>query len=81
MSNAILERINQVLGNLVRTFNIQQTYVEKNNPWKGILDEAAFVIFSTTNRGKGFSPGQFIFSHDMTYGGLGINMSSKTDAN
>ena len=28
ISNAILEQIRQVLGNLVRTFNIQQTYVD-----------------------------------------------------
>ena len=31
-SNAILERINQVLVNLVRTFNITQTYVDKDDP-------------------------------------------------
>ena len=37
MSNAILERIQQVLGNILRTFNIQQTYVDKNVPWTGIL--------------------------------------------
>ena len=30
MSNTILERIHQVLGNLVRTFNIQQTYIDEN---------------------------------------------------
>ena len=29
MSNAVLERIQQVPGNLVRAFNIYQTYVEK----------------------------------------------------
>ena len=49
MYNAILERIQKVLGNLVQTFNIQQTYVEKNDPWKGILGAAAFTIRSTTN--------------------------------
>ena len=31
-SNAIMARIHQVLGNLVRTFNIQQTYVDENDP-------------------------------------------------
>ena len=49
MSNAILERINQVLGNLMRTLNVQQTYVEKNDPLIGILVAAAFGIFSITN--------------------------------
>ena len=48
MYNAILERIHQVLGKLVRTFNTQQTYVAKNDLWNGILDAAVFVIISTT---------------------------------
>ena len=66
MSNAVLERINQVLGNLVRTFNIStQPYVEKNDPWMGILSAAAFGICSTTNRQKVYSPGQLIFGRDM----------------
>ena len=44
MSNAILERIHQVLGNLVRNFNIQQTYVDENDPWTGVLAAADFAI-------------------------------------
>ena len=65
-SNALLERIHQVLGNLVRTFNIStQTYVNKYEPWTGILSAAEFEIRSTTNRKKGYSPGQLIFGHDM----------------
>ena len=45
MSNAVLERIHQVLGNLVQTFNIpNQTYVDENDLWKGILAAAAFEI-------------------------------------
>ena len=46
--NAMLERIQQVLGNLVRNFNIIETYVDKDNPWLGILDATAFTIISTT---------------------------------
>ena len=38
--NAILERIHQVIGNLVRTFNITKTYVGKDDPWLGILAAA-----------------------------------------
>ena len=36
-SNDILEVIHVVLGNQVRTFNITQTYVDKYDPWPGIL--------------------------------------------
>ena len=65
MSNAVLEEIQQVLGNLVRTYNISQTYVDEDDPWSGILATAAFSIFSTTDRQKGYSPGQWIFGRDM----------------
>ena len=65
MSNTILEQIHQFLRNLVRNFNAQQTYVDKNDPWKGILAAAAFAIRSTTSRQKGYSPGQLIFGCDV----------------
>ena len=42
--NALLEQIHQVLGNLVWAFNISQTYVDKIDPWTGILAAAAFAI-------------------------------------
>ena len=57
-SSAILEQISQVLGNLVRTFNIKDTYVDKDDQWSGFLAAEDFYIFSTTNRLKDYSPGQ-----------------------
>ena len=65
ISNAILEQIHQVLGNIVRTFNIQQTCVDKNDQWTVILAAAEFTICSTASRQKGYSPGQLIFGRDM----------------
>ena len=65
MSNVILERIHQVQGNLVHTFNVQQTYVDKNDPWTGIFDAAAFSICSTISRKKGYSQGQLKFGRDL----------------
>ena len=49
----------------MRTFNISQTYVDKDDPWLGILAAAAFVIPSKTNRQKIYSPGQLIFGRDI----------------
>ena len=46
-------------------FNIQQTYVDKNELWTGILAAAALGNFSTTSRQKGYSPGQLIFGRDI----------------
>ena len=65
MSNALLERIHQVHGNIVRTGNIFQTYGNKNYPWTRILDEAAFAFFLTTNMQKGYNLGHLVFFHDM----------------
>ena len=49
MSNVELERIHQVLRNLVRTFNISQIYVDENDLWEGVLSAAEFSILSKTN--------------------------------
>ena len=65
MSNVILEQIQHVLVNLVRTCSITQTYVDKDYLWLVILDTAAFAICSTTNRLKCYSLGQLIFGGDM----------------
>ena len=47
--NTILERIHQVIGNLVQNFNIAQIYISGYYPCSGILSVAAFSICSTTN--------------------------------
>ena len=65
MSNAVLEQIQQVLGNLVQTFNIYQTYIDKDDPWLGTLSEAKFEIRSKTNMKKCYIPCQLIFYRDM----------------
>ena len=63
--DAILERIHQVLGNLVRNFNISETYFDKDDPWTGILAAVALEISSTTNGLKFYSRVQLVFSRDM----------------
>ena len=63
--NAILQRIHQVLVDLVQTFNVQQTYVEENDSSTGILAAAAFAIRSTTSRQKNYSPVKLIFGRDI----------------
>ena len=65
MSNAVLELIQQVLGNLLQNYIINQTRVDEDYPWSGILSAAAFAILSTTNRLKGYILGQLVFGCDM----------------
>ena len=49
--DATLKHIHQIIGNLVLTCNITQTYDDEDDPWSGILAAAAFVILSKNNRG------------------------------
>ena len=45
-ANETIYRIHQVLGNLVRTYNLQETYVDDADPRMGILAAAAFAVQS-----------------------------------
>ena len=49
----------------MRNFNIKETYVDKDDPWSGILAAAAFTICQTTNRLKGYRHRQLVFGCDM----------------
>ena len=60
MSTVVLERIHQVFRNLLRNFNISQTYVDENDLWTRILAATSFAISSTTNRVKGYSTDQLV---------------------
>ena len=44
MSNAIFERVHQVLVNLVLICNINQTSVDEDDPWLVILAALYFAI-------------------------------------
>ena len=70
----------------MRTYNINKTYVDKNDRKYVILTTAVFTIFSTENRLKYHSPGQLVLGYDIIlpkyiYGGLGINTSAKASVN
>ena len=65
VSNIVLEKICQVIGNPVRTCNINRTYVDEDEGRSIILTVAAFTIFLTGNSLKYHNPGQFIFVRDM----------------
>ena len=59
-----MEQIQQVLENLVLTFNIKETYIDEDDTWLGILVASASEIRSKTNRLKRYSPGQLVFGRD-----------------
>ena len=63
--NANMEIINQVLGNLVQTCKLHETYVGDTDPWMVILAAAAFAVRSTYHRNKGKSRVQLVLDRYM----------------
>ena len=51
-ASATIEKTHQVIGNLVRTYNLQETYGNYSYPWMGILEAAAFTAQSTYHRNE-----------------------------
>ena len=46
-ANAIVERAHQTLGNLIRSFQLQdKPYYDPDDPWGGILAAVAFALRS-----------------------------------
>ncbi len=64
-SNAIVERIHQVIGNIIRTFELESNYLDDDDPWSGILSATAFAVRSTYHTTLKHSPGQLVFGRDM----------------
>ena len=46
-ANAIVKRVHQTIGNIIRTFKIQEMNLDNENYWEGILSSTMFAIRST----------------------------------
>ena len=64
-ANSTLERIHQVLANLVRTSDLQNNYVEEYDTWSGILVATAFIVCIMYHTTLQATPDQLVFDHDM----------------
>jgi hypothetical protein len=62
---AIVERVHQVIGNIIRTFELKNNYLDDNDPWKGIRSATALAVRSTFHTTLQNTPGQLVFGHDM----------------
>jgi hypothetical protein len=61
-ANAIIERVHQTIGNIIRTFNVQA--MDTNDPWTGILAATMFAIRATVHTTTQASPMQLVFGRD-----------------
>ena len=64
-ANSVLERIHQVLLNMLRTFELEDRELDKDDPWTGILSAVAFAVRSTYHTTTQATPGQLVFGRDM----------------
>ena len=58
-SNAIIERIHQTIGNIIRTFDVSN--IINNDPWLVILDATMFDVCATYHTTLQASPMQLVF--------------------
>ena len=54
--NSILERVHQTVGNILRTFRMHDSVLDKDNPWDGILPAIMFAIRATVHTVTRMSP-------------------------
>ena len=60
-ANAILERVHQTIGNILRTFKVQNMVLDDENPWEGILASTMFALRATVHTTTQHTPAQLIF--------------------
>ena len=64
-ANAIIERVHQVIANMIRTYELETNYMDEENPWAGILAATAFAVRATYHTTLQATPGQLVFGRDM----------------
>jgi hypothetical protein len=61
-ANAIVERVHQTIGNVIRTFNVQS--MDSDDPWTGTLAAAMFAARATCHATLQALPMQLAFGRD-----------------
>jgi hypothetical protein len=65
-ANVIVERAHQMLGNLIRSFQLQdKPYYDPDDPWGGILAAIAFALRSMYHTTLQAMPDQLVVGRDM----------------
>ena len=64
-SNGIIERVHQVLNDMLRTFELESQQLDSKDPWTRFLSATAFAIRSTYHTTLEATPAQLVFGRDM----------------
>jgi len=63
-ANAIIERIYQTCGNIIRSFEVHESDLTAESPWDGILSAAIFALRATYHTTLQATPSQLVFGSD-----------------
>ena len=64
-SNAIIERIHGVVGDMMRTHDMSNIDEKSRNPFGGLISAICFAVRSTYHTTLAATPGQTVFGRDM----------------
>ena len=66
-ANAVVERIHQVIGNMIRTMGLEEMYLlpPPSDPFAGVIAAIGYAIRSTWHTTLRATPGQIVFGRDM----------------
>jgi hypothetical protein len=64
-SIGIIEQVHHMLGNVLRTFELENIELDTNDPWGPFLSATAWAIRSTVHTTLDATPGQLVFGRDM----------------
>ena len=65
-ANAIVERVHQTIGNMIRTFKIHKNEeLPEDDPFSGVLTTVAFAIRATVHTTTRVMPMQLVFGHNV----------------
>ena len=63
-ANTMIKRIYQTVGNIIRSFEINKTEIDEEDPWSGILAAVMFTTRATYHVTLKVTPSQLIFGRD-----------------
>ena len=73
-SNAILERVHQVTGSMLKTKDVANKIFDALDPWMESLSSIFFAVRCSYHSTLGATPGQLVFGPDML-----LNISFKSN--
>ena len=64
-ANGVVERVHAVMGDILRTFELEERELDEDNPWGEFLSSCAFAIRATYHTTLQATPAQLVFGRDM----------------